>query len=469
MRKTSATIKLAVLVTAGLLAVHAATPALATTTVADTPGTTSLSLTPRAGAASDESRTVSISFPASSEMVTGEPAYARADISTTQPTTVRLQRDVDGTWVDLETAAVTTGGFVRDFAVPTDRTGSFTLRLAVDADAVFPAYTSPSYSYAVTQAPPSGDKIASTVTLTEPGDTAVAAGRALTASGTVGGLDPAGRTVRLELDTRHGWMGVGTATTDATGRYAVAVPTDWYYSGALRATVLGTDTDAAATSTHTFTMRVRPDYTPGGHADQWNAFPGVEHYRWDPCRSYTYKVNLAGAPERALAQVRQAFAQVHAATGLTFVYDGDTSAIPYRTDGRGRKRSGADLTLAFAGDRQVRGLSGNVIGLGGWLNGYDNAIQEGAAVLDRTAHLRSGFGKGATWGSLLLHELGHAMNLDHAAERNEVMHSGLGDFSPGSYQAGDLTGLSRLGAMGGCVGSGATLRRTAAPSWHVAS
>ncbi len=472
MRRTPASLRLATLVVAGLLAGSLATPAGAVTP-GPAPGTTGpgedVSLVPRAGASEADSRTVSFGFPSAHEWETGEVVRSDAEVDTSQPTTLRLQQAVGGGWTDLAVVAVPTGGYRHDFVLPTQQTGAVTLRFVVDADAVFPAYVSEEYAYIVTDPPPPPVVTdPSTITLAKPAVAAVTAGTALTVTGRVGGPDPGGRAVRLELATRTGWTGLATVRTDATGGYTVEVPTDWYYSGRLRARVISTGTDADAVSTTTFPMRVRPGYRPGGHAHQWH--PLVRGYRWNPCAPISYRVNLTGAPKHALAQVRRAFARVHAATGLTFAYDGHTTAIPYRTDHRGSRRSGADFTLAFGTERQVHGLAGSTIGLGGWLTGSSGEIQEGAAVLDRHAHLHSGFRTGATWGSLLLHEIGHAMNLDHARERNEVMHAGLGSFSPGRYQAGDLTGLARLGATGGCLGGGdAVSSRRVRPVWHVAS
>ncbi|NYD42768.1 hypothetical protein [Nocardioides panaciterrulae] len=470
MRRTSASLKLATLVAAGLVAVGVAGPVGAVTPgpATSTTGTAAaVPLAPRAGASEGETRMVSFGFPSTHEWETAQVVGVRAEVDTTQPTVLRLQRAVGGDWTDVAVVAVPTGGYQHDFVLPTEQAGSVTLRFVVDADPVFPAYVSAEYAYTVTDPTPVVSEPA-TITLTEPGVAAATFGKALTVTGRVGGPDPAGRAVRLELDTENGWTGLTSVRTDATGGYTVEVPTDWYYSGTLRAQVLATETDEAAVSPATFPMRVRPGYRPGGRAHQWNAL--VRGYRWNPCDAISYRVNLTGAPKHARAQVERAFAAVHAATGLTFVYDGATTAIPYRTDHRGSQRSGAELTLAFATARQVRGLAGNTIGRGGWLSGSGGEIQEGAVVLDRRAHLRSGFGEGATWGGLLLHEIGHAMNLDHTRARNEVMHAGLGSHSPGHYQAGDLTGLARMGAMSGCIGAGdATVNRAGAPRWHVTS
>jgi hypothetical protein len=289
------------------------------------------------------------------------------------------------------------------------------------------------------------------ISLRAPRLQAVRAGAHLAVSGVVTG--GRSRTVRLELSTPTGWMSVGTTTTTASGHYTVTVPTDWYYAGILRASVVGDATFAAASSPTVFWMRVSPSYRPGGHARQWTLEQPGGQVRWDPCRPITYQVNLNGGPRRALGQIREALRQAHAATGLRFVYAGRTRAIPYRTDHQGPAAGTADLTIGFGTARQVRNLRGSLVGWGGYTSAGPRIVR-GAVVLDSQARLRPGFGVGPTWGTLMLHEIGHALGLDHVAERREVMHAGINPSSQGHYQAGDLAGLRRLGAMGGCVPDG---------------
>jgi hypothetical protein len=52
--------------------------------------------------------------------------------------------------------------------------------------------------------------------------------------------------------------------------------------------------------------------------------------------------------------------------------------------------------------------------------------------------------------TLLRHELGHAMGLNHAAHSDEVMYPTISGSSPTDYQAGDLAGLRAVGATAGC-------------------
>ncbi|MGZ4465518.1 MAG: hypothetical protein ACXVW0_09185 [Nocardioides sp.] len=288
----------------------------------------------------------------------------------------------------------------------------------------------------------------SSITMGTPTAQRVKAGAKVTVTGqVVGGTD---RTVVAELRTAAGWMRLYPthATTDMTGAYTLRVPTDWFYRGAIRTSVLPTDAFAGASSSTTAAMAVRPAYTPQGRATDWTLL--TRGARWNPCQVTTYVVNTAAAPPHALSWVKQAFLRLHQATGLRFAYAGSTTAIPYRSDGNGSQYGDAPITIAWSTERLVSALLGTSIGYGGNSSTGD-AIVQGGVVLDRAAHLTGGFGKGATWGTLILHELGHVMGLNHAQGAVEVMHSGVTSQSRGRYQAGDLTGLRKLGALGGCT------------------
>jgi hypothetical protein len=52
--------------------------------------------------------------------------------------------------------------------------------------------------------------------------------------------------------------------------------------------------------------------------------------------------------------------------------------------------------------------------------------------------------------SLLLHEIAHAIGLDHVSDRNQVMVPSTGRAYPG-YGPGDLEGLWNVGAARGCL------------------
>jgi hypothetical protein len=186
---------------------------------------------------------------------------------------------------------------------------------------------------------------------------------------------------------------------------------------------------------------------------------GVTPIRWDPCRPIHLRINPNGlAPASEIAEVRSAFDTLgRALGGVRFVYDGTTDVVPDVVDDAGK--AGADLVFAFAeaGDGPDRSslLTGWEAGRGGFAasglpSGPDGAIVQrpthGSVVVDAdkwsvmNRHDRR---------VLYLHEIGHAVGLDHPQAAGEIMTSGAYDL-PARYQPGDLAGLARLGRRAGC-------------------
>ncbi len=271
---------------------------------------------------------------------------------------------------------------------------------------------------------------------------------------------PAGRLVLLQSRTTTGWITLGETKAGADGRFSLAAPTWWAARQVLRV-YAPTAGGAAAVASTTGTLRVTRRYAPRP-GTAYRHLGGVKA-RWDACRVVTYRVNAARMPQGALRDVREAFRRISEATGLRFSYAGDTSYVPYRPENNSRL-SRADLAIAWAPPRAVPGLGGSVLGLGGYASvGADGGwsrIVQGFVVLDSTSRQPAGFGghRWATRGLLLLHELGHAIGLDHVNDRRQVMYPVLLP-QPAQYAAGDLRGLAAVGATRGCFPTSSTQRR----------
>ena len=181
--------------------------------------------------------------------------------------------------------------------------------------------------------------------------------------------------------------------------------------------------------------------------------------RWNPCEPIHYVVNLDEAPEGSMLDVEGSISRVSAATGIEFVFDGETDEIP------------AQRRASYQPDRYGDGWAPLLIA---WVDPDDSTISfssdghTAAGVAspqvppDSKDMLVSGWiainaddpnGPGFDWigaqGPVVLHELGHVMGLDHVEARGELMESsggGVTDFGPG-----DLEGLRRLGRSSGCL------------------
>jgi hypothetical protein len=65
--------------------------------------------------------------------------------------------------------------------------------------------------------------------------------------------------------------------------------------------------------------------------------------------------------------------------------------------------------------------------------------------------LLANFTPGGSVGALLLHELGHAVGLQHASDLHQIMYPVIGPWSAGDYQSGDISGLHHVGWSAGCM------------------
>jgi hypothetical protein len=185
------------------------------------------------------------------------------------------------------------------------------------------------------------------------------------------------------------------------------------------ATVLPTPTPAAAAARRVTTPAVRTTVAPSpapapvtrGNASDYTTVG----YRWNPCRIIT--VNDSNGPD-----VTGIVTELASITGLHFMMVTSNAEINI---------SWGAVTASPSGEVGVTVWKA----INGWLAGATVVIGHGAQPFLAT---------------VLRHEMGHAMGLNHSHYSGEVMYATVGSGSPTDYQAGDRAGLQAVGASKGC-------------------
>lgn len=206
------------------------------------------------------------------------------------------------------------------------------------------------------------------------------------------------------------------------------------------------------------------------YALSYGTLPNGTHplLRWNGCQAdITYKVNLAAVPSSLrttiLSETQGSVSRISRATGIPFTYKGSTTEVPRVGSLSGQS---AEIIIAFTTPAATTyNLSGAILGEGGYsyawasrtVSGkttYTVAIERGFVVVDTPQMLAQtvgGFGTGSRRTNLLLHELGHAMGLQHVTDTRQQMYPTLRSTSPSGLAAGDLTGLAKVGRPAGCL------------------
>jgi hypothetical protein len=179
---------------------------------------------------------------------------------------------------------------------------------------------------------------------------------------------------------------------------------------------------------------------------------------FDPCRPIHLVVNTDEAPRGGQELVKEAAAEVSAATGLVLTVDGRTTEAP--TVGRRSVDQGlygnrwAPVLVAWTHESANSELAGRVVGIGGpaiapYRDPSDLHFVTGAVLLDAPAfdHILDEPDGRVIARSIVMHELGHLVGLGHVADERQLMFESM--VGQTGFGDGDLEGLRRVG-LGPC-------------------
>ncbi|MBT2512567.1 matrixin family metalloprotease [Arthrobacter sp. ISL-30] len=182
--------------------------------------------------------------------------------------------------------------------------------------------------------------------------------------------------------------------------------------------------------------------------------PDQAFVAYDPCRPVHYVVRPDNAPTGSDELIRQAVAEVSAATGLQFVNDGSTSEAPseerepFLPDLYGKRW--APVLITWSTPTEVPGLKGEVVGLGGsgyvQMPGQPLVLIAGQVKLDAPtlAEIMESPGGPARVRAVIMHELAHVVGLDHVNDSSQLMYEHGNAIT--EFGDGDRAGLALLGS-----------------------
>jgi hypothetical protein len=173
--------------------------------------------------------------------------------------------------------------------------------------------------------------------------------------------------------------------------------------------------------------------------------------RWDPCGTIHWTFNPAGAPVGGLTAVQSAVARVEQVTGLHFAYDGTSTAVPTGSylSSQGYATGFSPLLVGWSTPAESTLLANQPASLVGmdqtiWAQPASGATHIVSGVVALNSDVTAATSGRNSWYTFALHELGHAVGLNHTTDATQIMAPTIPPNAT-DYGSGDLAGLAKVG------------------------
>lgn len=202
--------------------------------------------------------------------------------------------------------------------------------------------------------------------------------------------------------------------------------------------------------------KTAPATAPDARFEMTSTVDPSKPMQWLACMPIEYRINTADMPEGLIATVQHAMAVIGQQTGARFRYAGRTRHTFTSTTHATTPTVYFAFTKRTQAAGQTFGGPGGEIGVGGpaaaWYRSGGRTVE---AITYGRVLLSSRFtgareAPGATWQALILHEVGHALNLAHRGDMDSIMHPTLTASTPGRYTAAEVRALRRVLRTTGC-------------------